>query len=187
MLDTVAERVARAVAIARRATLAPLLVRCGILLSGLLALVVAYPAALVASQLLAVLVIAAAVPAFAPRGRAATILVVLAVAGWILDTTYFNQPVVLYRVLALATTLYAGHSLTALAAALPADAVVSLDVVTRWVARIAGVVLASAVVIVIALSLTADLAGPAFVLASLAGLAAAVGATALLTRLLRRA
>jgi hypothetical protein len=187
MLGDLTERLHRLLVVARRATLAPLLVRCGIFLSGLLALMVAFPTAVVASQFLVLLVIAAAVPALAPRGRAGTALVVVAVAGWILDTTYVNQPVVLDRVLTLATALYVGHSLTALAAVLPPDATVSLNVVTRWLARAAGVVLTSAVIIVIALSLTTDLAGRTFVLASLVGLAAAVGATALLTRLLHKA
>ena len=69
-------------------------------------------------------------------------LVVLVIGGWGVDTTYLNQPVVLDRVLTLAATLYVGHSLTALAAVLPLDAAVRFDVVTRWLVRAAGVVLA---------------------------------------------
>jgi hypothetical protein len=186
MLSAFTERLERAQRLARRATLAPLLVRCVIFICGVLALMVAYPSAVVASQLLALLLVAAAVPAFAPRGRAATVLAVLVIVGWVLDTTYFNQPVALWRVLTLATTLYLGHTLTALAAALPSDAVVHLDVVNRWVLRALGVALASAVLTVVLLSLTADLAGRAFAVATLTGLAAAVGLTALLSWLLRR-
>jgi hypothetical protein len=186
VLTALTGRLERAQTTVRRATLAPLLVRCAIFLCGVLALVVAYPSELVASQLLAVLLVAAAVPAFAPRGRAATVLAVLVIVGWVADTTYFNQPVVLWRVLTLATTLYLGHTLTALAAALPSDALVHLDVVSRWTARAFAVVLASAVLTVVLLSLTADLTGRAFVLATLAGLGAAVGLTALLSWLLRR-
>ena len=186
MLGAVTERIERARRVAGRATLTPLLVRCAVFLSGLLALVVAYPANVLASQLLAVLVVAAAAPAFAPRGRAATVLAVLVIAGWVLDTTYYDRPVVLWRVLALATTLYLGHTLTALAAALPSDAVVHLDVVTRWLLRGFAVVLASAVLTVVVLAVTRDLAGDTFMVATLVGLGAAVGAAALLSWLLRR-
>jgi hypothetical protein len=90
-------------------------------------------------------------------------------------------------VLALATLLYLGHTLTALAAVLPSDAVVNLDVVGTWLARALAVVLISAVLTVVALGLTAELAGGAFLLATLVGLAGAVGATMLISRLLRRA
>jgi len=48
------------------------------------------------------------------------------------------------------------------------------------------VVLISAVLTVFVLGLTADLAGDAFLVATLVGLAGAVGATILLARLIRR-
>jgi hypothetical protein len=186
VLGALTERLDRARTTARRATLTPLLVRFAVFLGGLLSLVVAYPSDLVAGRLLAVLVVVAAVPAFAPRGRAATIVAVLVVAGWILDTTWYGEPVVLWRVLALATGMYLGHTLTALAAALPSDATVHLDVVTRWLGRGLAVVLTSAVLTVVVLSLTAQVAGGTFIVATLVGLAAAVAATALLSWLFRR-
>jgi len=89
-------------------------------------------------------------------------------------------------VLALATCLYLGHTLTALAAVLPYDALVNLDVLTGWLTRAVAVILISAVLTVIALGLSSDLAGGAFLIATLVGLAGAVSATLLLTRLLRR-
>ena len=107
-------------------------------------------------------------------------------AGWIVATTGSDAHVVLWRVVVLASFLYLGHTLAALAAVLPYDGVVNLDVITNWVARALGVVLISAVLTVIALGLADVLAGSAFVIATLIGLAAAVGATLLLTRLLRR-
>ena len=88
--------------------------------------------------------------------------------------------------LTIATTLYLGHALTALAAALPYDAVVNADVVGGWLARALAVVLISAVLTVVALGISTDLAGDAFLLATLAGLAGAAGATLLLARLVRR-
>jgi hypothetical protein len=186
VLGALTEPLNRARTTARRATLTPLLVRFAVFLCGLVALVVAYPSELIAGRLLAVLVIVAAVPAFAPGGRAATIVAVLVVGGWILDTTWYEEPVVLWRVLTLATTMYLGHTLTALAAVLPSDATVHLDVVTRWLARGFAVVLTSAVLTVVVLSLTAQVAGGTFIVATLVGLAAAVAATALLSWLFRR-
>ena len=186
MLAAVTDRIARARTVATRATPTPLLVRGAIALCGLLSVVVAYPAAVVSSQYVLVPLLVAVVPAVLPRGRAATVAAMTAVAGWILDTTWFNQPVVLWRVLAVATGLYLAHTLTALAAALPYDAVVHPDVVTRWLGRAFAVVLVSAVLTVVASALTAQLAGSAFLLATLVGLGAAVGVTALLARLLRR-
>ncbi|OJF14685.1 hypothetical protein [Couchioplanes caeruleus] len=180
-------RVARVRTATARATVLPLLVRGGIGLAFLAALLVAWPVSLVLSRSVALLAVVAVYPALAPRGRGPTVAALTVVGGWILDTTWYDARIALWRVLAVATLLYAGHTLSALAAVLPYDAVVTADVVTAWLARAGAVVLGSAVLTVIALGLTAGLAGPAFVLASLVGLAAAVGLTLLLARLLRRA
>ena len=187
MLNGLTERIERGRRVVGRATLIPFLVRCGIALCMVLAISVGWPTQITASQYLVILFLVAIYPAVAPRGRGATIAILVVVAGWILDTTWFDARVALWRVLTLATLLYVGHTLTALAAVLPTDALVNLDVVTGWLARAAAVVLISAVLTVIALGLTSALAGGAFLLATLVGLAGAVGATMLLARLLRRA
>ena len=187
MLDGITERIERGRRTVGRATLLPFLVRCGIALSLVLAMSVGWPPQVAASRYMVILFVVAIYPALAPRGRGATIAILFAVAGWIVDTTWFDARVALWRVLTLATLLYIGHTLTALAAVLPTDALVNLDVVTHWLARAAGVVLISAVLTVVALGLTSALAGGAFLLATLVGLAGAVGATTLLSRLLRRA
>jgi hypothetical protein len=85
-------------------------------------------------------------------------------------------------VLLLATLLYLVHSLSALAAALPSDAVVAPEVGYRWLARALGVVLAAAVLSTATLAGLAGLAGGRHVAASLAGLALAVALAALLAR-----
>lgn len=180
------DRVDRARRVAGRATLIPLLVRCGIALSLTLAMVVAWPAEIAGGRLLAPLIAVAAYPAIAPRGRGATVAILVVVGGWIADTTWFDARVALWRVLAIGTLLYLGHTLTALAAVLPYDAVVNTDVVTTWLGRATVVVLISAVLTVIALGVAAELAGGAFVIATLAGLAGAAAATTLLARMLRR-
>jgi len=187
MLEGINRRIDRTRTVVLRATLLPLLIRCGLGLALIAAMSVAWPATLVASRYLLPLAVVAFYPAFAPRGRGVTAAILMVVAGWILDTTWYDARVALWRVLSIATLLYVGHSLAALAAVLPYDAIVNLDVVAAWLGRILLVVLISAVLTVIALGLTAELAGEAFLLATLVGLAAAVGATLLLARLLRRA
>ena len=174
-------------AVVARATAIPFLVRCGVGLCGILAMVVAWPPSLVTSQYVTpALMLVALYPAFAPRGRGATFLAMVVVAGWLVDTAGYGARVALWRVLIMATLLYIGHSLTALAAVLPYDAAVNFDVVGGWLLRAAAVALISAVLTVVALGLSADLAGGAFLLATLVGLAGAVGATVIIARLLQR-
>ncbi|WP_250001122.1 hypothetical protein [Actinoplanes sp. M2I2] len=168
-----------------RATALPFLVRCGIAVCGLVAMAVAWPFALFGTQYFVPLAAVALYPAFAPRGRGATFAALTVIAGWLVDTTQ-DSPVVLWRVLAIAAALYLGHSLTALAAVLPYDSVVNIDVVGLWVARALVVVLVSAVLTVFALGLSAELAGGPFLVATVVGLAGAAGATLLIARLVHR-
>ena len=186
MLDNITGRIERARTVAARATALPLLVRGGIGLAFVLAMMVAWPASLTASRYGLLLALVGCYPAVAPRGRGVTGTVLVVVGGWVLDTTFYDARVALWRVLSIATLLYLGHTLAALAAALPYDAVVNPDVAGGWLARALVVVLISAVLTVITLGLTAELAGGAFLIATLVGLAAAVGVTLLLGRLLRR-
>jgi len=171
-----------------RATAIPFLVRAVVALCGLIAVGVAWPAELIANQLTApLLVLVAIYPAVAPRGRGATFSALVVVGGWIADTVGSGADVELWRVITIATLLYLGHTLTALAAVLPYDAIVSLDMLGGWLLRAGAVVLVSAVLTVATLGLSADLAGGAFVLATIVGIACAVGATILIARLLQRA
>jgi hypothetical protein len=187
MLDGLTARLDRARRVIGRATLVPALIRVGIGLALVLAMAVAWPAEIGASRYMVPLFLVAIYPAVAPRGRGTTFAILAVVAGWIADTTWFDARVALWRVLSIATLIYIGHTLAALAAALPSDALVNVDVVSGWLARTLLAVLISAVLTVIALGLTSALAGGAFVAATLIGLAGAVGATVLLARLLRRA
>jgi hypothetical protein len=186
MLDSLTARLDRARTVIRRATLVPLLIRIGIALFLMLAMGVAWPAELVAGRYGLPLLLLGLYPAVAPRGRGTTAIVLVVVAGWVADTSWYDARVALWRVLSIATLLYLAHTLAALAAQLPSDAVVNLDVVTTWLARAGAAVLISAVLTVIALGLAGEVAGGAFVIATLVGLAAAVSATLLLPRLLRR-
>jgi hypothetical protein len=186
-MDAIFSRIERARTALGRVTVIPFLVRLGIALAGLIAMSVAWPQAVLASQFFVPIALVALYPAVAPRGRGATLSALVVVAGWLVDTAGDDGHVALARVLTLATLLYLGHSLTALAAVLPYDAVVNVDVVATWLARALAVVLVSAVLTVVALGLSDQLAGQAFLVATLVGLAGAVGATMLIARLLRRA
>jgi hypothetical protein len=186
VLDAIAGRLDQARRVFGRATLIPFLVRLGIALSFTMAMSVAWPASVAASRYLLILFVVAVYPAVAPRGRGTTIAVLTVVAGWILDTAWFDERVALWRVLTMAALLYLGHTMAALAAVLPYDALVNLDVLTTWLGRALVVVLISAVLTIIALGLASALAGSAFLIATIVGLAGAIGATLLLSRLLRR-
>lgn len=186
MLTNLTERLDRLQRTIRRATLVPFMVRLGIALCFFLAMAVAWPADLAFGRLGVLLYLAAIYPAVAPRGIGPSLVIIVAAAGWILDTTWYDSRVALWRVLAIATLTYLGHTLAALAAVLPTDAIVTIDVITTWLIRAAAVVLISAVLTVVALGLTSALAGSAFLIATLIGLAGAVAATLLLGRLLRR-
>jgi hypothetical protein len=186
MAGSMTTAVAAARAVTARATATPFLVRCGVGLSGLLAVLVAWPVSLLGTQYFIPVVLLSLYPAMVPRGRGATLSALVVVGGWLIDTAGYGAPVHLWRVLTIATLLYLAHTLTALAAVLPYDAVVNLDVVGGWLLRAAVVLLVSAVLTVVVLGLSADLAGGAFLVATLVGIAGAIGATLLIARLLRR-
>jgi hypothetical protein len=186
MLNGIAVRAGRLRTSLRRATAVPLMIRAGVWLTGLLALGVAWPAQLLASRYFVLLVVIALWPALAPAGRGGTAVALMAVSGWLLDTAGFDSRIALWRVLALSALLYLAHTLTALAAVLPIDANVNLDVPGVWLGRAAVVILMSSVLTVLALGLTADLGGSAFQLATLVGLAGATAVTVLLARMAHR-
>ncbi|MFV2019851.1 hypothetical protein [Micromonospora sp. LOL_023] len=186
MITSIRGRVASARTTASRATLAPLLVRAALAVVTLLALLLAYPGELGDDRLYLALFAAAGLPAIAPRGHAPTVAILVGVVGWVLATTAYGVPVQLWRLLAVGSLLYLTHSLAALAAALPYDVVLSPDVPVRWLVRVAGVLLASAVLVVLLLAVAGQAAGQPFLLAVLAGLAVGVGAVTLLAALVKR-
>jgi hypothetical protein len=169
-----------------RATVAPLLLRCVIFLSGLAAFALAYPVPVLASRAILLLLVAALLPAVAPGRAWPTLAALVAVAGWVLRTSWYDQPIALWRLLGLATFLYLTHSLCALAAQLPYDAAVAPELFARWVSSTLAVVLAAAVLAVLLIALAGRRGEGTFVVAALAGLAVAVAASFLLSWLLRR-
>jgi hypothetical protein len=176
----------RAMVVMSRATPGPLLVRVGVFAAALAGITVAFPPEVLAGYFLGLLVVLAALAAALPRSPWVTVTALVTVVGWLASTVWYDEPVALWRLIALASFLYLTHSLAALAALLPYDAVVPVGVVGHWLSRALAVVLGSAVLAILVLT-AADRAGDrAFLAAALGGLAVALALTALLTRLLRR-
>ncbi|GGL90531.1 MULTISPECIES: hypothetical protein [Micromonospora] len=169
-----------------RITLAPLLVRFGIFLTTLAGLVLAYPTELLVGRTLGVLAVVALLPAVSPGRFWPTFAALVTVGGWWLATAGYGRPVALWRLLAVAAALYLAHTLCALAALLPYDAVLDPDVVTRWLTRTAVVLLATSVLGVLLVAVGAVGPGAGFRAVTVAGLLVAVGLSGLLGWLLRR-
>jgi hypothetical protein len=146
----------------------PLLVRAGVFTAALASLLLATPAVLPLPLLLAGAVLLSALPAIAPAGPWATVATLAAAAGWLAGS---SSPLVLV----LAALLYLLHSLSALAATLPYDAIVAPDVVVRWLLRTAAVIAAGALLSAVVLAGLAVFAGDRVHAAvTLAGLALAL-------------
>ncbi|MER7458306.1 hypothetical protein [Micromonospora sp. NPDC126480] len=184
-MNEVVERVRVATRAAARVSLTPLLVRAAIFLSTLVGLLLAYPAEVLREQPLVVPLVAL-LPAVGPRRVWPTFAVLVTVGGWLLAIDGYGRPVALWRLLAVASAVYLTHTLCALAAVLPYDAVVDPDLVVRWLLRAVTVLLATAVLGVLLVELAGAGEGRGFQVATLAGLAVAVAVTALLGWLLRR-
>jgi hypothetical protein len=184
--DGVLVRVRRISVAARRATVVPMLVRGGVFVAALAALVTAYPSSIALGRGLGLLMIVAVLPAVAPRGAFASVVVVVAVGGWLLATVPYAEPVTFWRLVALAGALYLGHSLTALAAVLPHDAIVEPELLVRWLSRALVIVVASAVVALPLLVAAAVAGGEPILVVSLVGFGVAVGLARLLAVLPRR-
>jgi hypothetical protein len=186
MLEAVNERVRAVRYAATRVSLAPLLVRAAIFLTVLVGFLLAYPVQVFAPRALLALTVVAVLPAVGPRRVWPTFAALVTVGGWLLATLGFDRPPALWRLLAVATLLYLAHTLCALAALLPYDAVVDPDLVLRWLSRAGGVMLATAVIGVILAWLGEIGGGAGFQAATVAGLLVAVGLSGLLGWLLRR-
>ncbi|PWU54534.1 hypothetical protein DLJ47_12840 [Micromonospora sp. S4605] len=186
MIDAVTERVRAVRRAAGRVSLTPLLVRAGIFLSVLVGFVLAYPAQVLSGRPLGALVLVAVLPAVGPRRVWPTFAALVTVGGWLLATDGYGRPIALWRLLAVAAVLYLTHTLCALAAVLPYDAVVDPDVLVRWLIRAGAVVLAAAVLGVLLVEVAGAGGDGGFQLVTVAGLLVAAGLTALLGWLLRR-
>ncbi|MEV4533741.1 hypothetical protein AB0J82_07910 [Asanoa sp. NPDC049518] len=186
MIGALTQRFRRLHTTITRATMVPLLIRVGGFAAFLAAMGFAFPPALFFGRTVAALVLVAALPALAPRGVTTTLLIVAIVVGWVIVTAESVEGIELWRLLGLSTSLYLAHSLAALAAVLPSDALVATEVLARWVARAAAVVLAAAVCGVLLVSIAGIGGDSSLTLAALGGLVVAVTIAAVLGWLVKR-
>jgi hypothetical protein len=178
-------RVDRVVSMARRTTAAPALVRAGICLAGLVGLGTAWPGSFVLGKGILAVVVLAVLAALLPRGFLPTLVILAAVAGWLFATARYDEPLTLARLVVVAGALYLVHTLAALAAVLPYDAIVSAGVLGGWLLRAALVVGLTAAVALFVAAVPQRVGGH-YLVASLAGLAVLTGLTVFLASLLRR-
>jgi hypothetical protein len=163
-----------------------MLVRVGVFGAGLFAEVVGWPPAVVLGRPALLLVVFAVLPAIAPRGRLVTGVIVLTMLGWLASTSAYLEPVTYWRPVLLAALLYLLHTLAALAAVLPYDAVLSPGVLSGWLRRYGVVVLLTIVVAMFTLLIPQYVAGQRYLVASLAGLALMIALAGYLAALVRR-
>jgi hypothetical protein len=176
----------RAATAVRRATPGPMLVRAGLFGAGLLAEVVAWPPAVVLGRPVPLLLLFAVLPAVAPRSRLVSGVIILTMLGWLVSTSAYDEPITYWRPVLLAALLYLVHTLAALAAVLPYDAVVSPGVLGGWLRRSGVVVLLTCVVAMFTLLVPQYVTGQRYLVASLVGLALMIGLAGYLAALVRR-
>jgi hypothetical protein len=186
MRTEVRSGVQRLTQMARRVTPGPALVRAGVYLSGLVALGLGWPTGFVLGRGLPVVAAFALLPALFPRGVLPTLVILAGAAGWLAATTVYDEPLTYLRLVVVATALYLVHTLAALAAALPYDAVVSAGVLGRWALRAGLVVVLTAAVALFAVEVPLVLGAGRSLIASIAGLGLIIGLAAYLASLVRR-
>jgi hypothetical protein len=169
-----AARIGRLKDMAERAAAGPLLVRVAVAFFAALSLVLAFPPEVmrnVAGIILAGVI--GVLPAAFPRTRLVGLAIFACVFGWLIGTIVYDQALTVPRLIALSTALYLMHSLAALAAVLPYDAVLSPGVLLGWLLRAGAIVAVSAIVSIVLLVAVKLVIGPVFLLASLVGMIAA--------------
>jgi hypothetical protein len=121
-----------------------------------------------------------------PRTRWTTVAAVLTVLAWLYSTLADDGQLALWRVLVLTAALYVAHTGAALAAVLPHDAIVSPDVITRWLLRTGAVLAVSLVLGLGALVVAEQLRVVSTLIAPIAGVAAVAALAAVLAWQWRR-
>lgn len=166
-----------------RAAPGPALVRLCAVVAALGTLLAALPIPLWGGPGLGVVVGLALGVGLAPRTRWVTLVLLVAVVGWLIDTIAYATPPALWRLTLLAAGMYLTHTGAALAAVLPYDTQISLGVLAGWARRAVAVVGASLVISVCALLVVARLPGWGSVAVPLVGLLAAGALVVVFTRL----
>jgi hypothetical protein len=182
----ISTRLARLSTMTRRATAGPLLVRGAVYLAGLVAEFTAWPSSTVLSKGVIVLGLAALLPVLFPRSLVVSAFLLVTVAGWLASTTAYAEPLSFPRLMVLVAALYLVHTLCALAAVLPYDAVLDANVLARWILRAGLVIVLTGMVGLFAVAVPQWLGDARYLVASLVGLALVAGLAVYLGSLSRR-
>ncbi|MER7004608.1 hypothetical protein ABT297_16380 [Dactylosporangium sp. NPDC000555] len=191
-------RVGRARDMAGRAAAGPLLVRLGVAVFATLSMVLGFPGAVTRNLVsIAVAGVVALLPAVFPRTRMVGLAIFACAFGWFISTSAtsstdgpasligtiaYGERISVVRLVALSAALYLMHSLAALAAVLPYDAVLSPGVLAGWLVRAGGIVAVSAIVSVALMVVVKLTIGPVFLVASLVGMLAVAWLVYLIAR-----
>ena len=186
LLTQVQAGIAARVARMRRTTPGPLLVRVGLFVLAQLGLLLAWPVTMWAGPAFGGFVALALLPALFPRSPLTTAYLLTALVGWLVSTTVLRAAPNFLVLVPLAAILYLVHTLAALAAVLPYDAVVAPGVLLRWVGRAGRVLLLTVALALFVVVVPAYLGGQTYLVASLLGLAVMAATVAYLARLVRR-
>jgi hypothetical protein len=186
-MTRVQEGIAARIERIRRTTPGPLLVRVALFVLAGLGLLLAWPVIVWAQpSVLLVFLLLALLPAVFPRSAMPTAYLIAALTGWLASTTLLDVAPDLLTLLLLAAVLYLVHTLAALAAVLPYDAIVAPGVLLRWVGRAGRVLLLTGVLALFVVVTPGYLTGRGNLVASLLGLALVAATITYLAGLVRR-
>lgn len=185
-VTAIRERVALLRRMRHRATPGPLVVRGALCFATITALALAAPSGLLLGRAAPVVLCGALLVTLAPRSRIVSFVLVGAAVGWLLSTTVFDDRVLAWRLVALAAAMYVVHTLAALAAVLPYDAVIPPGVLAAWLVRASLIAAISASLGILALIEARRLVGPTYVLASIGAVLITGLLVWVLTRSVRR-
>ncbi|MGY0233225.1 hypothetical protein [Longispora urticae] len=164
----------------------PLLLRAIVFATGVSAFGIALPGTLLTGPVMMAGSVLAAVVALAPGGPFVTMVQLSTAALWFIGTAMDGGGRSTAALVAVACALYLQHSACALAAAVPLDAVVLPAVLLRWFARTVGVMLITAVLGVVVVTLSSGVSPSSSLVFPLLGVAGAILAAAILAYLALR-
>lgn len=171
---------------AERAGSGPLLVRGLLFAVTAVAVGLAVPSTLLLGRGALLVLGGAFLVTVAPRGRLVSFVLLATATSWLLSTIAFDDRITAWRLVSLAGAMYLVHTLAALAAVLPYDAVVPPGAVAAWLVRASLVAAVSGALGVVALVEARRLVGPTYLAASVGGVAVVGLLVWLLARVARR-
>lgn len=180
------ERRRRVRRVVERATSGPLLVRALLFATTAVAVALALPVGMLLGKGAGAVLVGAVAVTVAPRSRVVTAVLLATGLSWVVTTVAFGDRVLAWRLVALAAAMYLVHTLAALAAVLPYDAVIPPGVLAAWLVRASLIVAISAGFGLFALAERPRLGDSSYLVASIAGVGIVGVLVWVLTRSVRR-